>query len=73
MILTSVVRHCHVTIELPPMRIRILPRLMNVRAAWKASHRTRMLDQSDGSVATVERALFSRWMTSQDQQLAEED
>jgi hypothetical protein len=48
-------------------------RLMNVRAAWKASHRLRMLDQSDGSVSTVQRALFRPWMTLQDQQLAEEE
>jgi hypothetical protein len=30
--------------------------LMNVRAAWKASHRLRMLDPSDGSASTVHRA-----------------
>ena len=35
------------------MRTRILPGLMNVRAAWKAFHRLRMLDQSDGSVSIV--------------------
>jgi len=32
-----------------------------------------MLDQSDGSVSTVQRALFRPWMTLQDQQLAEEE
>jgi hypothetical protein len=32
-----------------------------------------MLDQSDGSVLTVQRALFRPWMTLQDQQLAEEE
>jgi hypothetical protein len=40
------------------MRIRILAALMNVRAAWKASHRLPMLDQSDGSASTVHRPTF---------------
>jgi hypothetical protein len=46
---------------------------MDVRAAWKASHRLRMLDQSDGSVSTVQRAFFRPGMTLQDHQLAEEE
>jgi len=31
-----------------------------VRAAWKASHRVRMLDQSEGSVSIVHRAMAAR-------------
>ena len=58
---------------LPPIADPTPARLMNVRAAWKASHRLRMLDQSDGSVSTVQRVLFRPWMTLQDQQLAEEE
>jgi hypothetical protein len=44
------------TIGLPPMQIESC-QAMNVRAAWKASHRLRMLDQSDGSVSIVHRAM----------------
>src|SRR4029453_14200502 len=54
---TPVVRHPHVT-HRPAANADPNPaRPMNVRAAWKASHRLRMLDQSDGSVSTVHRAM----------------